>query len=107
MEFLEEASEIREAQSFDKIAPGTYEVQEFKFFETKYGPRIIAVTQDFEVFLPPRFSVKANTQEHVDRMNADNVAHTRVMIYEGKDEKAGNRVNVRFEKMKGRNVNKK
>lgn len=85
--------------SFKNLKVGCYPVVRFQFANTKYGPKVIVVTKDFAVFLPPRFSAEVTCKEDVDKMNEDNKATPMMMVYQGKDPEQNNRVDLTFEKI--------
>lgn len=96
MDFLNNVAQgSLEAVSFSKVAPGIYIVKEFIRVQTKYGAKIIAITEDFSVYLPSRFAQLANDDDLV-RMNQECRTIFK-MIYEGKDAAHSDRVLVRFE----------
>lgn len=102
MEFLNESGELREAKCFDQIDNGRYKLVGLRLFTTRYETRVVAVTEDFEIFLPREFSAIANTTEFIDKLNADNRAHPMIMVYEGMTGGGGpgHRIKIHFEKLK-------
>lgn len=84
-----------EAISFSKVDPGVYIVKEFIRVQTKYGAKIIAITENFSVYLPSRFGQLTRDDDLV-RMNEE-CRKVFKMIYDGKDAANGDRVLVRFE----------
>lgn len=81
-------------RNFDSIEIGVYKVLEFKFADTRYGRKIVVVTDEFMCFLPDRFSKSIMTQEAIDELNNTPC----VMKYNGKDPKRKNLVKLDFEK---------
>lgn len=79
--------------SFEHIKPGFYDVQRFKIVNTKFGKKVVVMTEEFDCFLPERF-LKGVTPQVVDALNSE----TYVMKYYGKDPTRHNRVMVDFEK---------
>lgn len=100
MDLLEKASKrLLKTAKFDNILKGSYQVKQFKLVKTKYGLRIIVVTEDFEVFLPPRFSAELNTEDQIIDMNEKLKVEPLMMIYGGKLETEHNRIDIVFKKI--------
>lgn len=82
-------------KSFSEIEIGAYEVTKFKFMETKFGKKIVVVTEEFMCFLPDRFSKAITTDEQIAELNAEKT----MMTYGGLESKRQNRIIVDFQKM--------
>lgn len=83
MDLLKSACEdYQKADILDDSKIGSHNVVEFRLVKTIYGVKVIVKTDSFEVFLPPRFSKKINTQESIDNLNQTKMK----MIYKGKDQ---------------------
>lgn len=97
MDLLNQAAKgFKRATNFDKLLPGAYKVNQFKFITTQYGPKIIVVADDVEVFLPGRFS-ENRTREDIEMMNTSLRTAPLNMIYKGKNKDSKNRVELHFE----------
>lgn len=80
---LEEIKYTKVYKSFEELEQGEYEVLEFILADTKFGPKIQVLTDDFYVFLPSRFSQQINTREQIDDLNNGRC----IMIFKGKSSK--------------------
>lgn len=74
-------------KSFSEIEVGVYDVQEFKFVETKFGKKLVVRTEEFLCFLPERFSKAVSTDNQLIELNAELNSVTYSMKYDGKDPK--------------------
>lgn len=97
MEFLTKDGELREAKSFDQIDVGRYKLVGLRFFTTRYETRLVAVTDDFEIFLPRKFSELIDTPEYLDVINENIKEHPRLMIYGGMTDGDEDTAKVHFE----------
>lgn len=82
-------------KSFNEIEIGAYNVTEFKFMDTRFGKKIVVVTEDFMAFLPDRFSKAITTDEEIAELNSEQT----IMLYGGRDAKRMNRIMVEFQKV--------
>jgi hypothetical protein len=81
-------------KNFDSINEGAYWVTHFRFDEgSKYGPKVCAVTEEFQINLPKRATERFVSREAVDALNMEG---PQVMIFHGKDRARGGLVRVRF-----------
>lgn len=79
-------------KNFSEIEIGVYEVEEFKFVETKFGKKLVVCTEEFMCFLPDRFSKKITTDEQLIELNNTPLR----MKYDGRDLKRRNLIMVDF-----------
>lgn len=82
-------------KKFSEIAIGSYEVHQFKFVETRFGKKVVVVTDEFMCFLPERFSKAITTDDQIDALNAEKT----MMSYRGRDAGRMNFVILDFQKM--------
>lgn len=81
-------------KNFDSINEGAYWVTHFKFDErSKYGPKVRAVTAEFQINLPKRATERLVSQETIDALNMEG---PQVMIFNGKDRARGGLLRVHF-----------
>lgn len=80
-------------EKFDNILPGEYSVREFKFIQTRFGRKVVVVTEDFMCFLPERFAREIASEEAIDELNRTRY----IMKYRGKDAKRHNLLLLDFE----------
>lgn len=75
--------ENKPTKRFEELVQGVqYKVQKLKPVKTQYGDSIVAVTENFEIFLPERFR-KEMTNDHIELFNQDCNNSNVVMIYRG------------------------
>lgn len=77
-------------KNFSDIEIGVYNIEEFKFCQTKYGKKLVVRTEDFLCFLPDRCSKAITTDEQLIELNNGAWA----MKYDGRDSKRGNLILV-------------
>lgn len=93
--------ENKPTKRFEELVPGVqYKVQKLKPVKTQHGDTIVAVTQDFDIFLPERFR-KEMTNDHIGLFNEDCNNSIVVMIYRGKKDFGEGKVTalVEFQKL--------
>lgn len=73
-------------KSFREIEIGVYDIEEFKFIETKYGKKLVIRTSEFLCFLPDRCSRAITTDKQLDELNTGAWA----LKYDGHDPRRGN-----------------
>lgn len=78
-------------KNFNQIDAGVYNIEEFKFMDTKFGNKLVVRTENFMCFLPDRCSNTITTGEQLDELNNNGAL---AMQYEGRDEKRGNMILV-------------
>lgn len=101
--FLDELNQLAEKTSpyirFDDLIAGTpYKIQKFSVFEgTKYkGNRLCAHIEDGYLILPERFDVLLENNLYEQLNNENNIS----IVFNGRDESKGNRLNINFIKEK-------
>lgn len=87
-------------KNFDNIEIGAYNVVEFKFMVTRYGQKVVVVTEDFMCFLPDRIAKAIKSDEAIAELNS--VPY--IMKYNGKDTSRHNLVMLDFERAPQQNV---
>lgn len=95
MEALEAAckSTLLKTIKFDDLPWGIYPVEQFRIVSTKFGERVIVHTEEFQIFLPPRFSKWIDSAEKLAEINGQEY----VMIFSGRDKEGSMpRLNVDF-----------
>lgn len=82
MDFLKEACnrKCKTTKIFKNIRPGRYLVHKFKLLETKFGMKVLVEIDNFEAFLPPRFTELIGKPEIIKELNEDQY----ILIYNGK-----------------------
>lgn len=86
---------FKKTLKFGDISIGKYEVVQYKWVPTKFGNKIVVITEDFEIFLPPRFAEQVKTKERLMAMNANLPNEPTLMVYAGRDE-SSNILNISF-----------
>lgn len=74
-------------KSFREIEIGVYDIEEFKFIETKFGKKLVVRTPEFLCFLPDRCSRIITRDEQLAELNTVGVW---AMKYDGRDPRRGN-----------------
>lgn len=87
-------------KNFDNIEIGVYNIVEFKFVETRYGKKVVVVTENFMCFLPDRIANAIKSDEAIIELNSAPY----IMRYSGKDASRHNRVMLDFEMCPQQNV---
>lgn len=73
--------DVKVYKNFDQLSIGEYNIREFNLVETKFGLRLLAISDEFYIYLPARFSKKINEQHQIDELNKGRCT----MLYNGKD----------------------
>lgn len=89
---LQKACNPRMFKKFDDIVPGDYPVIEFKHIQTRYGKKLVVVTDDFMAFLPDRFLEKISDAQQLAFANTQRL----LMKYHGKDTTRKNLLKLYF-----------
>lgn len=75
---------------FEDIEVGVYNIEKFRFVETKFGKKLVVCTEEFMCFLPERCSKAITTDQQVNELNNGAWA----MQYVGRDVLRGNAILV-------------
>lgn len=89
---LQKACNPRMLKKFDDIVPGDYPVVEFKHTQTRYGKKLVVVTENFMAFLPDRFLEKIPDAQQLAFANTQRL----LMRYHGKDTTRKNLLKLYF-----------
>lgn len=68
-------------KNFNQLNIGEYKIKRFALSQTKFGLRVKAISDDFYIYLPTKFTNHLNKQEQIDALNDGNV----IMWFKGKD----------------------